>query len=346
MKWAQVWEKLDDAINPIVVKELRQAVQSRFVVAVIMCFLAIQLIFFGIYLMATGQSGRLDAIDSQAGRDAFAWLQGLLLATGMLFLPAYSGLRLAAERQEVNTDLLFITTLSPRKIISGKLASAALIAVMIFSVCAPFMAFTYFLRGIDLGSIFFVVAIDFFVVLGSVHFTVLLAVIPGNRVFKAILAVLGFGSLLIVFVYTLSGTIVKVQLGFPPPFQDRSFIAICGSLAMSYLCYCGLTFTWSVGLISSPSANRALPMRLFMLAYCVVSFGIHLWFANSLGQQEPFFLWILTASLLVFFALMISINERETWTARVARTIPRNPLLRLPAMLVYSGAAGGVLFAL
>ena len=345
MKPPGIVEKLDDAINPIVVKELRQAVRSRFVVAVILLFLILQLTFLGIYLTFAGLSGWLDSIDYQAGRDVFTWLQVILLATCMLFLPAYAGARLAAERSEVNTDLLFITTLQPRKIISGKLASSVVLAVMIFSACAPFMAFTYFLRGIDLVSIFFVIAIDFLVVIGSVHLMVFLAVIPANRVLKAFLGVVGFAMLVLIFIFTLVGTISMVQFGLSPMFEDREFWSICATVILDFVGECGLLYTWAVALISAPSANRVLPMRIFMLTFGIVSGVAHAFIAYTTREEEPFQAWILLMGEMAGLALFIAVNERQSWTPRVSRTIPRNVLLRIPAFFFYSGAAGGVLFA-
>ena len=118
MKSAGLLERLDDTLNPIVVKELRQAVQSRFVSWVLFALLVAQLLAIGVYLMVVAAAGQVESIDFQAGRDVFSWLQGILLATCMLFLPLYAGIRLAAEHSDVNTDLLFVTTLSPRAIIS------------------------------------------------------------------------------------------------------------------------------------------------------------------------------------------------------------------------------------
>src|SRR5690349_7996359 len=111
MKGLGLVQWVDDRINPIVVKELRQAVQSRFVAWVILLFLALQLLFVGIHLFVVAAQGRVESIEYQGGRDVFTALQVLLLSTCMLFLPVYTGVRLAAERNELNTDLLFITTL-------------------------------------------------------------------------------------------------------------------------------------------------------------------------------------------------------------------------------------------
>src|SRR5579884_1934259 len=178
-------ETIDDALNPIVVKELRQAVQSRMVVGVLLLFLLLQLAVMGTYLLLNSVSGRLDQSDFQAGRDMFGILQGILLGTCMLFLPGYTGARLAAERSDTNVDLLFITTLRPRAIISGKMVAALVLAVMIFSACMPFMAFTYFLRGIDVPSIVVVITLDFLAVMSSVMLSIFVAVLPVHRGVKS-----------------------------------------------------------------------------------------------------------------------------------------------------------------
>ena len=227
------------------VKELRQAVQSRFVVAVLLLFLALQLLVIGLFLIFNSVSGRLDRSDFQAGRDVFAWLQGVLLATCMLFLPAYTGLRLAAERSDTNVDLLFITTLPARAIISGKFIAAIMIAVMIFSACTPFMAFTYFLRGIDLPSIFFVITLGFVVVLGSVMLAVFLAVIPGNRVVKVLVGLVGLFALLAVFGLTLTGTLALLDFGVVGLFETREFWTAIVCAGLAFFGFNALFYTWS-----------------------------------------------------------------------------------------------------
>ena len=50
---------LDDRLNPIVVKELRQAVKSRLVVAILMLFLGIQLFLLFVFLLTRGARGEM-----------------------------------------------------------------------------------------------------------------------------------------------------------------------------------------------------------------------------------------------------------------------------------------------
>jgi hypothetical protein len=346
MKSPGIFAKLDDALNPIVVKELRQAVQSRFVVAVLLLFLALQLLVMGIFLIVNSIDGRLERSDFQAGRDVFALLQGVLLATCMLFLPAYTGFRLAAEHSDTNTDLLFITTLPGRAIISGKFIAAVVLALMIFSACMPFMAFTYFLRGIDLPSIFFVITFDFVVVLGSVMLTIFLAVVPGNRVLKSLLGLIGLIALLIVFGMTLSTTLMFLDFGVVGMFETREFWIAIACMGLGVIGFNALLYTWSVALVNPPSSNRALPSRLMLTALWAVSGGLVWSFSRQLGHEGPLWSWVLFTVPLLALYVVIAINEREHWTPRVARTIPRRWWLRVPAFLFYSGAAGGVLHAL
>src|SRR5262245_48681717 len=97
--------RLDDRLNPIVIKELRQAVQSRLVAWALLVFLGLQLLVLGVMLLAReGRSG--GDMEFTAGREVFMVLQGILLGSCMLFVPIYSGVRLAMERADANVDLL------------------------------------------------------------------------------------------------------------------------------------------------------------------------------------------------------------------------------------------------
>ena len=84
-------EKMTDRLNPIVVKELRQAVQGKFLIVVLICFLCLQLLAMGKFLI-TDES---ISVSFDAGRNIFQVLLVILFGTCLLFVPAYTGLRLA-----------------------------------------------------------------------------------------------------------------------------------------------------------------------------------------------------------------------------------------------------------
>ena len=102
---SRILDAVDDRLNPIVVKELRQAVQSRFVIVMLLGFLLVNVLVVMFGVIAQNPSG-----DSQAGREIFMVLQAILLAACVGFLPIYSAIRLSSEHGDGNTDLLFITT--------------------------------------------------------------------------------------------------------------------------------------------------------------------------------------------------------------------------------------------
>src|SRR5690348_12129733 len=160
MNSAVILDRFDDLLNPIAVKELRQAVKSRIVMSAMMLFLLIQLAILLLTLWFDDQPSA-DLVNLEAGRSIFQILQGFLLGTCMLLVPVYAGIRLAAEHSDTNVDLLFISTLRPRGIIAGKLQASVVLILLIFSACAPFMTFTYLLRGIDIPSIVVILSLDF-----------------------------------------------------------------------------------------------------------------------------------------------------------------------------------------
>src|SRR5260370_26735839 len=298
-------EKIEDALNPIVVKELRQGVQSRFVVAVLLLFLLLQVVFMGIFLVVWSIGGQLESTAFQAGRTVFAVLQGILLATCMIFIPAYTGMRLAAERSDVHVDLFFITTLRRRAIIAGKFVAAILLAILIFSACMPFMAFTYFLRGIDLPSIFFVIGIDFLVVTVTVMLAIFLAVVPANRVLKALLGLIGLVAGVIIFNGALMGTIEVIETGLAGVLGNRQFRTSCLTVVIGTVGSIGLMFTWSVGLLSPPSANRTFPMRLWVMLFWLIAGAAMTYFSVQLGDEWPLAIWIFSMCPLLSLCLLV-----------------------------------------
>jgi hypothetical protein len=58
----------------------------------------------------------------------------------------------------------------------------------------------------------------------------------------------------------------------------------------------------------------------------------------------PIYAWMAVACIGFTILMVAALGERDTWSTRVRRTIPRNRLLRVPAFLFYSGSAGGVLW--
>jgi hypothetical protein len=345
VKLAGLAGALDDALNPIVVKELRQAVKSRFVVAALALFLVVEVALLGFLLLTSDLGHGANALETRAGRQMFTVLQGILLFTCMVFVPVYTAVRLAAERSDTNVDLLFISTLPPRSIIWGKFFAAIVLVLLIFSACAPFMTFTYLLRGIDIPSILLVLAIDFLAVMGGTQLVILLAAVPTTRFLKGVLLLLGFTFLLILLWMTIAGTVSLLEFGAGLPLDTLDFWSGVIGVTTAFLAILGLLFCWSVAIVSPPTANRALSVRLCMLGLWVLTGAIFAIWGFVMKSEGPIAVWTAFSVALFCWEMVLAINEREHWSPRVARTIPRRWWLRLPAFFFYSGSAGGVAFS-
>jgi hypothetical protein len=337
-------ERVDDLLNPIVVKELRQAVQSKIVIAALSLYLVLQLGILGIILVLS-EVRQASLGDLHAGREIFLVLQGILVGTCLVLIPAYAGVRLAAERSDTNVDLLFISTLRPRAIIAGKFQAAVILVLLIFSACAPFMTFTYLLRGIDIPTILIVLAMDFLAVLLGTQLALFLGAVPGHWGIKILLGLHGLGCLGLLFGAAMTGSAVLAEEGLGVSLDSREFWLVAGAVVLLALGAIGLLFTWSVAVVSPPSANRALPSRLLLAGGWLVTGATAALLAYQFRSPIPLYLWLILQVFLFGVQLLAAINEREQWGVRVARTIPRRWWLRGPAFLFYSGAAGGVLFA-
>ena len=327
---------LDDRANPIVVKELRQLVRSRFVSGMLIVFLvgALVLVFFRVVADPD------IATDAAGGQEITMALYVGLMVSCLLFVPLYTGNRMASERSGDNVDLMYITTLSGAAVIRGKMLAAAVLTLMIFSACMPFMTFTYLLRGVDLPTVFFVLVVGFIAVMAATQFLLMLACLPGGRAARLMLGLAG----LFVLAMVISGLfkIAEEVFRYGMPFDEAEFWAGFGTVAFGVVLAMGLMFVFSVALITPPSANRSLPVRSYLTAVWAVT-GIVAW-AWAVHEAEPeiVFGWSVGAVLVMTCLLPFAVSERTSWGPRVRRRIPRNPVLRLAAFLLYTGAAGGV----
>src|SRR5262249_12290926 len=136
-------ERLGDRFNPIVVKEVRQALKSRqFVITFLLLLLAAWAgSIFGVCFLG-------ESIDY--GSSAVTFFAGFLLAlsaAALVIVPFATFRSIIEERTETTLELLQITALSPVQIVRGKILSAMVQVLVYFCAIAPFIAFTALLPG-------------------------------------------------------------------------------------------------------------------------------------------------------------------------------------------------------
>jgi len=328
-------------LNPIVIKELRQAVRSWAVVAMLVLFLVV-LFLTSLWFLVT-QSFTVDA-DIQLGGSMFSAFIVILAMASVFFIPLYVGVRVAMERQENNPDLLYVSTLSPARIIRGKFFCGAYMALLFFSACMPFMAFTNLLRGVDLPTVFLILAFLYLVVCAANMVAIFLACLPVSRPFKFLFVIYGIFQSFGIIASLVGISFNMMRSGMGAMMTGRDFwVNVAMFLALG-LAGTGLFYVLAVALVAPPSANRALPVRIYVTAIWVLGgLASFSWTLQS-GSPDRLLPWLFVTFVVMLAALLVTISNADELSLRVRRTIPQSFIRRAVAFLFYNGAAGGLLW--
>jgi hypothetical protein len=162
-------------LNPMLLKELRQAMRNPFLTGALMFLLGS---LFLVWLAILTRQNFLIGEQSRIGLQVIRIFLAILTVVSLFCVPLYTGIRFTIERMTPAGELMFATALPVWRIIRGKFLSAAYIQILFFSIFLPFMAVAGLLRGVDLPTIFFILFCLFIVVCIAVQAAVALASIP------------------------------------------------------------------------------------------------------------------------------------------------------------------------
>lgn len=334
-------EWMGDKLNPILVKETRQAIKSRqfilwFVLLLVACWIttigAVFMIGPSIYYVSTG------------GILMLAYY-GILTFPLLIVVP-FSAYRSLSLEQEANTrDLLEVSTLTPRQIINGKLGSAMLQATVYLSALAPCIAFTYLLRGISVDVIALLL---FYAVLASFGLSMvglLFAAITKQKRSQVAIS-LGFAALLFVSFWGILTFAMQVMGSGQSLLSNDDWWLGNGLLLFSlYFTTLVLVYFATVGLTTFVSANRSTPLRIAMLAQQTVFIA---WVASFAGVSHS--VDILTAALMFgvvywYLAGALMVGETPQLSHRIRRTLPQSWAGRIFFTWLNPGPGSGFVFA-
>jgi hypothetical protein len=332
-RWRE-WE-----LNPVVVKELRQAVRNWSVTGMLLLFLVVLFCASLVFLISqsfTPYSNQL------LGAQVFQAFTVILAGASMIFIPLYVGVRLAIERQENNVDLLYISTLTPGRIIRGKLYCGVYMTLLFFSACMPFMAFTNLLRGVDLPTVFFTLLVLFLLVVVAIQVAILLACLPISRPFKVLVALFGMwmAFMFLAGAIQLAGELLRSGVG--AMMAGRNFWVGFSSAVGSGLAFFLLLHLLSVALIAPESANRALPLRGYFTSVWLLGGGLSYYWMQQARDIRVLIPWAIVTGLLLAGALLLVVSSHDALSLRVRCRIPRGGWKRWLAFLFFNGAAGGI----
>lgn len=341
---ARVVELIDNRSNPILVKEIRQALHSNVFVVL---FLALLLVNVIICLVGTVGNLPIDA-DDAFGMEMFV---GLAVAYGilsLLLLPLISMMSIEKERSSYTFEILQITRLTTYQVVRGKLYSVYVQLLIYMSAFFPFMMFTYLARGITVfqimaGFTFITLIAAWLVMLGFVFGT-------GARVraAKSLLQLAGFAS------FIFAGSMTVAALGATDFFTDNisssEFVLAAVSFLVAYAFSFVILYLAVVNQLSPRVTNCSRGFRVASLLFTAVSLlitGAMQPFYGHTGDYRDFVIGVIMVNLLWWCVMFLfSSAEEVDVPPALIRRIPRSHLARTVLRLLIPGGTRGYVLSM
>ncbi len=347
-KATEFWLWLDDAcegfgdrVNPILVKETRQALKSRqFVVTFSL------LLFAALAWTIAGSLSMMPQIYTTPSAQRMLVGYYIVLAIPMLLVVPLAAYRsLEGEIDDGTLELLSITFLSPKQIVLGKLASASLQMLLYFIALFPCVAYAYTLRGVDLPTVMLLMAC--LLVAGLLLTTIALffaplAVSRTGRI-ATLLAVL---LILVIAEYAVAGLSISLILyGNPLTTQWVSFLVVATLLIAIAFGY--LLTSAAAAQLTPESENRSTTLRVACTGLSATLLGLAAVAVWSLGNDSQVVLAMAGVSLLMLWTLAGSMMAAESnaMTPRIRRELPSSFLARMFLTWLTPGPTTGIVFA-
>ena len=314
-----------DRLNPILVKETRQALNSRQFI-----------ITFGLLLICGWVWSILDV--ARIGPDIYYGDHGpelflgyyLILALPLFVIVPFGAFRsLAGEQEDRTYELLSITALGPRQIVRGKLGSAVLQMLIYLSAISPCLAFTYMLRGIDFPTILFIL---FYTILSSLGLSViglLLGTLTSERHWQVVLSVLFIAGLLLAGWMGFMATMGMLMWG-DMPLTEPEFWQYCAAWVTGYVSYVLLLFYAAAAQLTFSSDNRSTRLRVTMLLQHVLLVGWMAWFwiGEGRGDEDVLVAFMICIGLHWYVMGIFMTGESAELSPRAKRQLPQSFLGR------------------
>jgi hypothetical protein len=354
MSTVEMWNETDDRLarwqdgasdlfNPILVKEVRQALKSRqFIITFLLLLTSAWVVTVG----GLAWAGPLVEY-TPAGYRFFMGYYFVLCVAAHVIVPISAYRSLLAERDFNTYDLLSITLLRPRQIVWGKLLGALLQVLMFFSAIAPFIAFTALMDGFDLPRAMLLIGVTLCISLAASMLGLMLATISRQRHLQGIISMIFIGALvsgLFSFQAAVIGENVVSQIEF-----NVDFWRVLGTLLLVGASYVVLFQEVAVSQLTFESDNRSSGIRVIAtLQYLFWLIAIPI--AARYFSRSP----LLTSDVLSVYCVGAALHwtalgmffcvEPDELSRRLKRRLPRNALLRLCLVPWLPGGGRGFLF--
>jgi hypothetical protein len=336
-------ERLGDRFNPIVVKEVRQALKSRQFVGT---FLLLLLAAWAGSVFGVSYLG--ESIDY--GSPAATFYAGFLFAlcAASLVIVPFSAFRsIVEERTETTLELLQITALTPKQIVRGKTQSAMVQVLVYYCALAPFIAFTALLPGFDVVHVAFSLVM---LLITALCFSMVALAIgayarktTSQSLSSLVVVAFAFGGMM-AFFSSMTAAGERIRFDEPETWWALALIVFLG-LSTGSICEQA-----AVAQLTFDSDNRSTRIRLAVGAQWLLCWIGLLTFLivrhrPPMTSDASTAILSLTATYVTVVGLLF-VGEPDSLSRRVSRGLPRSRALRVLCAPFLPGGARGLLYAL
>lgn len=345
--WCEKW---GDWCNPILVKETRQALKSRqFVITFSL------LLFAALSWTIIGTFSLMPSIYETPSAPSMMLGYYFVLALPMLLVVPLAAYRsLEGEIDDGTLELLSITTLSPKQVVWGKLASAMLQMLLYFVVLFPCVSYAYTLRGVDFPTT--VVLLGMLILAGIMMTIVALFFAPLSRSRTGRVTMLLVVIMLLAVAEWLLGLAAVEMITSDASWwswedsvlYENSVLYLGGLVLLVAPAVGYLLLTVTAAQLTPVIDNRSTKIRFAML---LVNAAVVAWVTLASTERQTYtalglmccagmgliLLWGLASSMLV--------SESAVLTPRVQRGLPQSFLARATLTWLAPGPATGLVFA-
>ncbi|WP_254513771.1 hypothetical protein [Anatilimnocola floriformis] len=333
---------LSDRLNPILVKESRQAMKSRQFTITFTLLLIVGWVYTLLFVLVNLPG----VFYSPLGRFMLFGYY-LILAVPLLIVVPYGAFRsLASELEDGTFELLSITALHSRQIILGKLGSSVLQMLVYYSALAPCIAFTYLLRGVDVMTIFFILLYSFYATLLLSVVSLALATVTRSRQWQVLLSVLLVVALVLFAFFWCMGMSAILSAGSSMPYDEPEWWMINVAIFMFEIALVILFVFIAAGQISFASENRSTSIRIMLLVLQSLIFGWTIYPFLVYGEEPILMIGAIWLALFWAVAGAFLIGEMAQLSPRARRELPQSLVGRMAFTWFNPGSGTGYVFAI
>ncbi|MCP4807069.1 MAG: hypothetical protein GY913_26505 [Proteobacteria bacterium] len=306
---------LDDRLNPILVKEVRQALRSRY--------------FWGTYALALAAAtiigsfllGMVDDPD-ELGAVFFGVVYFCLAASTMGLVPFQAFLAAGGTWDAERTNLLLLTALTPRQIVQGRLMASVVQIGLLFLALLPFLGLGFLMPGVDLGAfgVILLTTLLFGAFLSAV--TIAASWLTANKLLRVLLMTVIGGGLLWMVGIAVAASSELVRS--PDVMADDEFKWAWMAIVFHGGAVAALAFAAAVARISHPESNRSRPLRILVAALCLVGhIGVYWVQYSGSGEDELPLVMFAYLCFVLTVPMMGFLTEPEVLGRRVWLDVPK-----------------------